>query len=112
MKTKTQDLDLEYYMGKLEPEYESRGQEAIGHLLDEYRRISYLTTQNHKHVNVLVVLPRTVLADIVFYLDSHYPGKIEGHRLLRFSKHYGHPRPPLFERRHQLSALLYDSNRT
>ena len=38
MKTKTQDQDhdLEYYMGKLEPEYESKGQETIGHMLDEY----------------------------------------------------------------------------
>ena len=36
MKTKTQDHDLEYYMGKLEPEYESKGQETIGHMLDEY----------------------------------------------------------------------------
>ena len=36
MKTKTQDHDLEYYMGKLEPEYDSAGQETIGHMLDEY----------------------------------------------------------------------------
>ena len=36
MKTKTQDHDLEYYMGKLGPEYESAGQESIGHMLDEY----------------------------------------------------------------------------
>jgi hypothetical protein len=37
MKTKTQDHDLEYYMGKLDPEYESEGQEKIGQMLDEYR---------------------------------------------------------------------------
>ena len=36
MKTKTQGHDLEYYMGKLEPEYESAGQETRGHMLDEY----------------------------------------------------------------------------
>jgi hypothetical protein len=37
MKTKSQEPNLEYYMGKLEPEYESSGQEAIGRMLDEYR---------------------------------------------------------------------------
>ena len=36
MKTKTQDHDLEYYMGKLKPQYESKGQAEIGHMLDEY----------------------------------------------------------------------------
>ena len=36
MKSKTQDHDLEYYMGKLEPEYESAGQETIAHMLDTY----------------------------------------------------------------------------
>ncbi|MBL7184981.1 MAG: hypothetical protein ISS70_01535 [Phycisphaerae bacterium] len=37
MKTKTPTPDLEYYMGKLDPEYESKGQETIGRMLDEYR---------------------------------------------------------------------------
>ena len=37
MKTKTPTPDLEYYMGKLDPEYESRGQAEIGRMLDEYR---------------------------------------------------------------------------
>ena len=36
MKAKTSDPDLEYYMGKLQPEYESTGQETIGRMLDEY----------------------------------------------------------------------------
>lgn len=29
--------DLEYYMGKLQPQYDSKGQETIGRMLDEYR---------------------------------------------------------------------------
>jgi hypothetical protein len=36
MKTKTQDPDLEYYMGKLEPPYDSEGQAQIGRMLDDY----------------------------------------------------------------------------
>ncbi|MGB2807645.1 MAG: hypothetical protein WBC22_07890 [Sedimentisphaerales bacterium] len=37
MKTRTPTPDLEYYMGKLDQEYESRGQEAIGRMLDDCR---------------------------------------------------------------------------
>jgi hypothetical protein len=37
MKTGTSTPDLEYYMGKLDPEYESRGQAEIGRMLDDYR---------------------------------------------------------------------------
>jgi len=37
MKTKTPTPDLEYFMGKLDPEYESKGQAEIGRMLDEYR---------------------------------------------------------------------------
>ena len=36
MKTKTPEKGLEYYMGKLQPEYESAGQEKIAQMLDEY----------------------------------------------------------------------------
>jgi hypothetical protein len=36
VKTKTPDPDLDYYVGKLEPEYESKNQQTIGHMLDEY----------------------------------------------------------------------------
>jgi hypothetical protein len=35
MKTKTPEPDLEYYMGKLDPEYESKGQAEIGRMLDD-----------------------------------------------------------------------------
>ncbi len=36
MKSRTPDPDLEYYLGPLEPEYDSKGQETIAHMLDEY----------------------------------------------------------------------------
>ena len=36
MSTKTLSPDLEYYIGKLQPQYESEGQEMIGRMLDEY----------------------------------------------------------------------------
>jgi hypothetical protein len=36
MRTKAPEPDLEYYMGKLQPQYESAGQETIGRMLDEY----------------------------------------------------------------------------
>ena len=36
MNTKTSDRDLEYYLSGPKPEYESKGQEMIGHMLDEY----------------------------------------------------------------------------
>ena len=36
MRTKTPEPKLEYYMGKLQPQYESGGQETIGRMLDEY----------------------------------------------------------------------------
>jgi hypothetical protein len=36
LNTKTTSSDLEYYLGKLQPEYESRGQTKIGRMLDEY----------------------------------------------------------------------------
>ena len=37
MKTRTQEPDLEYYMGKLQPEYQSAGQAQIGRMLDNYQ---------------------------------------------------------------------------
>ena len=37
MNTKTLSPDLEYYIGKLQPQYESEGQARIGRMLDEYR---------------------------------------------------------------------------
>lgn len=36
MSTKTLNPDLEYYIGKLQPRYESEGQAKIGHMLDQY----------------------------------------------------------------------------
>jgi len=36
MTTATSSPDLEHYMGKLQPQYESRGQADIGRMLDEY----------------------------------------------------------------------------
>jgi len=36
MSTKTLSPDLEYYIGKLQPQYESKGQEMIGRMLDQY----------------------------------------------------------------------------
>jgi len=36
MSTKTVSPDLEYYIGKLQPQYESKGQEMIGLMLDKY----------------------------------------------------------------------------
>ena len=36
MNAKTADKTLEYYIGKSKPQYKSRGQEAIGQMLDEY----------------------------------------------------------------------------
>ena len=36
MNTKTLNQDLEYYIGKLQPQYESAGQEKIGRMLDQY----------------------------------------------------------------------------
>ena len=36
MNPKTPAPDIAYYMGKLDPEYESRGQAEIGRMLDEY----------------------------------------------------------------------------
>ena len=37
MKTKTPEPDLEYYMGKLQPQYDSEGQAEIGRMLDDYQ---------------------------------------------------------------------------
>ncbi len=37
MKTKAPSPDLEYYLGKLQPEYESAGQVEIGRMLDDYQ---------------------------------------------------------------------------
>jgi len=36
MSTITPSADLEYYLGKLQPQYESEGQTKIGHMLDKY----------------------------------------------------------------------------
>jgi hypothetical protein len=36
MSTKTLSSDLEYYIGKLQPQYESEDQAKIGHMLDQY----------------------------------------------------------------------------
>lgn len=36
MSIKTLSLDLEYYLGKLQPQYESAGQAKIGQMLDQY----------------------------------------------------------------------------
>lgn len=36
MNTKTSAKDLEYYIGKLQPEFESKDQAEIGRMLDEY----------------------------------------------------------------------------
>ncbi|MHC4541007.1 MAG: hypothetical protein ACYTEK_21705 [Planctomycetota bacterium] len=36
MNTKAVNPDLEYYIGKLQPQYESEGQAKIGRMLDEY----------------------------------------------------------------------------
>jgi hypothetical protein len=36
MTTNTLSPDLEYYMGRLQPQYESAGQAEIGRMLDEY----------------------------------------------------------------------------
>ena len=36
MSTKTLSPDLEYYIDKLQPQYESKGQEMIGRMLDKY----------------------------------------------------------------------------
>ena len=36
MTTNTLSPDLEYYIGKLQPQYESAGQAKIGRMLDEY----------------------------------------------------------------------------
>jgi hypothetical protein len=36
MSTRTPSPDLEYYVGKLQPPYESDGQAEIGRMLDEY----------------------------------------------------------------------------
>ena len=36
MSTITPSPDLEYYLGKLQPQYESEGQTRIGRMLDEY----------------------------------------------------------------------------
>jgi hypothetical protein len=36
MNTRTPSPDLEYYVGKLHPQYESEGQVKIGRMLDEY----------------------------------------------------------------------------
>ena len=36
MSTKTLSPDLEYYIGKLQPQYESKGQEMIARMLDQY----------------------------------------------------------------------------
>ena len=36
MSTKTLSLDLEYYIGKLQPQYESDSQAEIGRMLDQY----------------------------------------------------------------------------
>ena len=36
MKTKAPEPDLEYYMGKLQPQYESKGQAEIGRMLDDF----------------------------------------------------------------------------
>jgi len=36
MSTETLSPDLEYYIGKLQPQYESKGQEMIGRMLDQY----------------------------------------------------------------------------
>ena len=36
MSTITPSPDLEYYLGKLQPQYESEGQAKIGRMLDEY----------------------------------------------------------------------------
>ena len=36
MNTKTPAPDLEYYIGKLQPEYESKDQAEIGRMLDQY----------------------------------------------------------------------------
>ena len=36
MSTKTLSPDLEYYIGKLQPQYESDGQAKIGRMLDQY----------------------------------------------------------------------------
>ena len=41
MSTKTLSPDLEYYIGKLQPQYESKGQEMIGRMLDKYGIASY-----------------------------------------------------------------------
>jgi hypothetical protein len=36
MSTRTPSADLEYYLGKLQPQYDSEGQAMIGRMLDEY----------------------------------------------------------------------------
>ena len=36
MNTKTSDRDLEYYLSDPKPQYESKGQEMIGRMLDKY----------------------------------------------------------------------------
>ena len=36
MSTNTLSPDLEYYIGKLQPQYESKGQEMIARMLDQY----------------------------------------------------------------------------
>jgi len=36
MNTKTSEKNIEYYMGKLEPQYESKAQAEIGQMLNEY----------------------------------------------------------------------------
>ena len=36
MRTKIANPDLEYYMGKLQPDYESTAQAKIGRMMDEY----------------------------------------------------------------------------
>ena len=36
MSTETLGPDLEYYIGKLQPQYESQGQARIGRMLDQY----------------------------------------------------------------------------
>lgn len=36
MRTRTPSPDLEYYLGKLQPQYESEGQARIGRMLNEY----------------------------------------------------------------------------
>ena len=53
MNTRTSDCGLEYYLSDPKPQYESKGQEMIGRMLDKYGIAFYL--QNHHNIKHMVV---------------------------------------------------------